>query len=230
MTRLLSLVGATLAALVLAGCAAAGGNPNTAAAAADRSELLDRAARTVQSMKSDPAFERARSMLDDAKAVLVVPSLVRGGFIFGAEGGNGVLLSKTNGNWSGPAFYTVGSASFGLQAGLEQAEVVMLIMSDRALEALTRSEFQLGASGGLTLVNLSAGVEAATAPNLSGDIIVWTSGMGLYGGLTLEGSVVTPREEWNEAFYGGPVSVGDIIANRVTAPGENPVRQQLAAL
>src|SRR5215213_5280515 len=106
---------------------------NTAAVASEQTELLDRAARSVEHMKVDPAFARARGMMDSAKAVLIVPSLVKGGFIFGAEGGSGVLMSKTAGGWSEPAFYTLGSASFGLQAGLEQAEVGVLIMSDRAL-------------------------------------------------------------------------------------------------
>ena len=216
------------AVLVVAACASS--DPTTPLAQAERNELLDRAALTVRHMNSDPAFDVARGMVENARAVLIVPSLVRGGFIFGGEGGNGVLLSKANGSWSGPAFYTLGSASFGLQAGLEQAELVMLIMSDRALEALTRSQVTLGAGGALTLVDLSAGLEGATPPNLSGDIIMWSSGSGLYGGLTLEGSVVNPREAWNEAFYEMPVTVSDIISNRVTAPGENPVRQQLASL
>ncbi len=200
------------------------------AMASEQTELLDRASRTVEHMKSDPAFERARVMMKDAKAVLVIPSLVRGGFVFGAEGGTGVLMAKTGAAWSEPAFYTMGSASFGLQAGLEQTEVVMLIMSDRALEALTRAEFKFGAGASLTLVDLSAGASANTAPNLSGDIIIWTSGKGLYGGLTLNGSIVKARDEWNTAFYGKPAAVNDILANRVRAPGANPIRQQLSAL
>ncbi len=128
--------------------------------ASEQTELLDRASRTIEHMKVDPAFERARHMMKDAKAVLVIPGLVRGGFIFGAEGGNGVLMGKNGAGWSEPAFYTMGSASFGLQAGLEQTEVVMLIMSDRALEALTRAEFKFGAGASLTLVDLSAGASA----------------------------------------------------------------------
>ena len=199
-------------------------------APAEQTDLLNRAAQTVEHMKVDPAFERARSMMKDAKGVLVFPSLVRGGFIFGAEGGNGVMMANNGGTWSEPAFYTMGSASFGLQAGLEQTEVVMLIMSDRALEALTRAEFKFGAGASLTLVDLSAGASANTAPNLSGDIIVWTSGRGLYGGLTLNGSVVKARDEWNTAYYGRPVQVSEILANRVMGPGPNPIRQQLAAL
>ena len=202
-----------------------------AAVASEQSDLVDRAARTVEHMKVDPAFERARSMMKDAKAVLVFPSLIRGGFIFGAEGGNGVMMGNNGGMWSDPVFFSMGSASFGLQAGLEATEVVMLIMSDRALEALTRAEFKIGADAGITLVSLSAGAGAATPPNLSGDIIVWTSGRGLYGGLTLNGSIVKARDDWNTAFYGRPVQVSEVLSNRVRAPaGENPIRRQLSAL
>jgi SH3 domain-containing YSC84-like protein 1 len=199
---------------------------NTAAVASDQTELLDRAARTIEHMKVDPAFSRARGMLDNAKAVLVFPSLVKGGFIFGAEGGSGVLMSKTATGWSEPAFYTMGSASFGLQAGLQQAEVAMLIMSDRALNAIMGSDFKLGVGGGITVVNLGGGAEG----NLAGDIIVWAAGSGLYGGLTVNGSVVNVRDDWNRAYYGRPVNVVDILGNRVTPPGPNPIRQQLSAI
>ena len=94
-----------------------------AAVASEQSDLVDRAARTVEHMKVDPAFERARSMMKDAKAVLVFPSLIRGGFIFGAEGGNGVMMGNNGGMWSDPVFFSMGSASFGLQAGLGGTEV-----------------------------------------------------------------------------------------------------------
>jgi SH3 domain-containing YSC84-like protein 1 len=197
---------------------------------AEQTDLLNRAATTAQHMRADPAFDRARAQLHNAKAVLIVPSLVKGGFIFGAEGGNGVLLQRNGNGWSAPAFYTLGSASFGFQAGLEQAEVVMLIMSDRALDAVKRSEFKVGAGGGITVVTLSAGAEAATAPNLTGDIIVWSSATGVYGGITLNGSVIKARDEWNTAFYGRRVDVTDILGDKVRNPQADMLRQQLASL
>jgi len=200
------------------------------AAASEQTTILDQAAATIGHMKSDAAFGPARNMMPNAKGVLVIPRLVKGGFIFGAEGGSGVLMKKNGATWSAPAFYTLGSASFGLQAGLQQAEIVMLIMSDRALDAITRSEFKLGAGAGITMVTLSAGAQAATSPNLSGDIIVWTSGTGLYGGLTLEGSVVKARDDWNRTYYGKSVQVSDILNNRVTPPSPNPVGPQLQQL
>ncbi len=199
-----------------------------AATNADQKILVDQAERTVEHMRSDPAFGPARDMLNRSRAVLIIPSLVKGGFIFGAEGGNGVLMRRTGTNWSEPAFYSLGSASFGLQAGLEKAEIAMMIMSDKALRAIEDGDLKLGAGAGITVVTLSGGAEAATAANLSGDIIVWTSATGLYGGLTLNGSVIQPRAEWNEKFYGKPTSVGEILAGKAHNPEANELRAQLS--
>src|SRR5215475_4355546 len=160
-----------------------------AAFASDQSELIDHANRTVDHLRSDPSFSQAVRMIHSARAVLIVPRLVKGGFIFGAEGGSGVLLKRSGRTWSSPAFYNLASASFGLQIGLQQAELVFIIMSDRALRGIQQGESKLGAGAGLTVVTLSAAAEGATTVR-GGDIVVWSSGTGAYGGLTLNGSVV----------------------------------------
>ncbi len=100
-------------------------------------------------------------MLQNARAVYIVPKLIKGGFIFGAEGGSGVPLHRTGKGWSAPRFYDMGSASFGLQAGLEQAELVFII-SDRALKGIEGGNFRLGAGAGITVATLSSGAEGAT--------------------------------------------------------------------
>ena len=200
------------------------------ASASDQTDLIAKAAQTADNMKQDPAFAPARDMVARARGMLIIPSLVKGGFIFGAEGGDGVLVAKTGNGWSAPAFYALGSASFGLQAGLEQTQLVMLLMSDKAVRAIEEGNFKFGAGAGLTVVSLSGGAEAATSANLSGDIIVWSSGKGLYGGLTLNGSVIKPRDEWNTAFYGRPVSVPMILAGGVRNPSADVLRQRLASL
>jgi lipid-binding SYLF domain-containing protein len=222
----MSLLSRLTAAAVLVGALVA----SDAALASDQSEVVADATRTAEHMKHDPAFGQARQMLSGARAVLIVPGLVKGGFIFGAEGGSGVLLARTHKSWSYPAFYTMASASFGLQIGLEKAEIVLLIMSDRALRAIERSQFKFGADAGLTVVTLSAGAEGATAPNLSGDIIVWTSATGAYGGLTLNGSILKPRDEWNESYYGKPVRVPQILSGSVKNPDAKDLRAEIASV
>lgn len=188
-----ALAGLGLAAAVFA----------TPAAAADKTELLRDANNTVNNMKKDAAFAIAARMLRDARAVYIVPNLVKGGFIFGAEGGSGVLLRRTGTGWSEPKFYDMASASFGLQAGLQSAQLVFIINSDRALRGIEAGNFKIGGQAGITIASLSSGAEGATTAR-GGDIVVWTSGTGLYGGLSFNGSVITPDKEANATPTTGP--------------------------
>jgi lipid-binding SYLF domain-containing protein len=173
------------------------------ARAAEPTELLHDANITVEHLKHDPAFGTARAMLQNARAVFIVPHLVKGGFIFGAEGGQGVLLRRTGHGWSEPRFYSMGSASFGLQAGLEKAELVFIINSQRALSGIEHGNFKIGAGAGLTVVNLSSGAEGATTAH-GGDLVVWTSGSGAYAGISVNGSVISPDKEMNATPATGP--------------------------
>jgi lipid-binding SYLF domain-containing protein len=198
-----------------------------AALASDQSELIAHANSTVNHLRSDPAFSQAARMIHSARAVLIVPRLVKGGFIFGAEGGDGVLLKRNGRSWSQPAFFTLGSASFGLQIGIEQAELVFINMSDRALSGIVHGETKLGAGAGLTVVTLSSGAEGATTTH-GGDIVVWASGTGAYGGLTFNGSVVKPRNDWNADFYGKDVSIMGVLTNKVTSRETAGLRANLA--
>jgi lipid-binding SYLF domain-containing protein len=179
--------------------------PALADAASDKVRLLDHASETVMHLRSDPAFGTARTMLQGAEAVYIVPRLVKGGFIFGAEGGDGVLLHRTGKGWGVPRFYGMGSASFGLQIGLEKAELVFIINSKRALRGIEKGEVKLGAGAGLTVVTLSGGAEGATTAH-GGDIVVWTSGTGAYGGLTFNGTVIKQDKELNEVPATGPAA------------------------
>ncbi len=173
------------------------------AQASDKGELLRDANRAVTDLKHDPAFATAARTMDGAKAIYIVPKLVKGGFIFGAEGGDGVLLRRTAHGWGEPKFYGMGSASFGLQAGLEQAELIFIINSDRALSGIEHGNFKLGAGAGLTIVNLSSGAEGATTAH-GGDIVVWTSGSGAYAGISFNGSVISPDKDMNSTPTTGP--------------------------
>jgi lipid-binding SYLF domain-containing protein len=175
------------------------------AQADDENDLLRDANRTVNHLRSDPAFGTARTMLQGAEAIYIVPKLVKGGFIFGAEGGEGVLLHRTGHGWSTPRFYDMGSASFGLQIGLEKAELVFIINSKRALRGIEKGEVKLGAGAGITVVTLSSGAEGATTAH-GGDMVVWTSGTGAYGGLTFNGSVIKQDKDANAVPATGPAA------------------------
>jgi lipid-binding SYLF domain-containing protein len=184
------------AAIALALAAGAASLP--AQAATDTAQLLRDADTTVTNLKHDPSFDQARAMIKNARAVYIVPKLVKGGFIFGAEGGDGVLLVRNGHGWSGPKFYGMGSASFGLQAGLEQAQLVFIINSEAALRGIQNGNFKIGGNAGITVATLSGGAEGDTTPH-GGDIVVWTSATGAYGGLTFNGSVIKADDDENAA-------------------------------
>ncbi len=190
-----ALIGATLALGLFV----------TPAAAADKAELLRDANRTVNNLKTDPAFGAAARMLRDARAIYIVPNLVKGSFIFGAEGGSGVLLRRTGAGWSAPKFYDMASASFGFQAGLQQAQLIFIINSNRALRGIEGGNFKIGAQAGITVADLSSGAEGATTAR-GGDMVVWTSGTGLHGGVAFNGSVITPDKANNATPSTGPLA------------------------
>ncbi|HLY57223.1 MAG TPA: lipid-binding SYLF domain-containing protein [Stellaceae bacterium] len=180
-------------------------------AGSDESNLVERARITIDDLKKDKELGNAVELMHHAKGVMIVPSLIKGGFFVGGEGGEGVLLTRGSANgWGNPAFYTLASASFGLQVGLEQAELVVFVMSDKAMAAFMQDEFSIGAQAGLAVGTLGSTGEGATTGALGADIVVWSSAGGAYAGLTLDGSVIKPRGSWNDAYYGHAETVSHI--------------------
>jgi SH3 domain-containing YSC84-like protein 1 len=191
-------------------------------------QIADKARLTVEAVKTDASFGNAPDLLRRARAVLVVPNLIKGGFFVGGEGGQGVLLANQGGSWSYPAFEQLFSASFGLQIGLEAAQLVMFVMTEKALQGLLQSEFKMGAQAGISVLMIGSNVQGATTPRLDADLIVWAKSQGAYAGLTLEGSVVKPNAPFNRAYYGRDVTVAEILRGAVRNPGADPLRQALA--
>ena len=179
-------------------------------AAKNPQELVDRAGTTVMAMTQDESFGNAPDLLHRAKAIMIVPQLVKGGFIFGGEGGEGVLLRRTADGWSNPAFYGIGGISFGLQIGVEEAELVLIVMSDRALDRWMTGKFKLGADAGLTVLVVGANAEAATTGG-GADVIAWARTKGAYGGITLSGAVIQPEGKTDAAYYHHPYTTSQIV-------------------
>ena len=126
--------------------------------------IVDAAENSVEAFTIDPEMKWFRDNMTNAKAVFIVPQLVKGGFIFGGSGGSGVLLAKGDGNiWSDPAFYTMGSGTLGLQIGVEVSEIILMVMTDRGIDALLTSSFKLGGDVSIAAGPIGAGAKAQTA-------------------------------------------------------------------
>ena len=198
----------------------------------DQQQTVNSALATIERMKGDANFKEAfQPKLDQARAVVIVPALYKGGFIFGGQYGNGILMARmADGSWSYPAFYTMEGGSFGLQIGLESTAVLFIIMSDKGLQAVLNNQFKFGADTGITVLVVGTGVGASTTSNLGADIYAYSlTGIGLYGGLSLEGTVLSARESWNAAYYNANVASRAIVLdNSVSNPKADPLRDFLA--
>jgi lipid-binding SYLF domain-containing protein len=188
---------------------------------------IDGARKVLADLRHDKAFGNAAQLMRQAKGVFIVPKLVKGGFILGGEGGEGVLMAQRHGGWSAPAFFVIGAASFGLQAGLQQSEMIMLIMTQKGLEGVLRDNFKIGAQAGISVVTLGSGVEGAIGGASPPDIVVWSSSSGLYGGLTVDGSVIKSEPKDDSEFYGRSVTARDVLFGSVDSPLVAPLRREL---
>ena len=202
-----------LLVLVMAATTLISPEPAMADDAQDARHLVDKARLTFESFMADKDLgPSVRSLVKRAKGVLIYPQVLKGAFLVGVSGGSGVLLAhdaKAR-KWGGPAFYTIGEASFGLQAGGQASEVILVALTDRGVTALLSTSAKLGADVGVALGPVGAGAEAATA-NLSADIISYSRAKGLYGGISLEGAVVAVRDALNKAYYGKEVTPTSIL-------------------
>jgi len=187
--------------------------PIAAHAQADEQAIVERAATTISDLRHDKEFGTAKQLLRTARAVLIVPRLYKAGFFVGGEGGDGVLLTRTGSGWSAPAFYGIGSASFGLQIGAQESEMVLFVMSQKALTALMANQFKIGANAGIAVVTLGSSVEGATTSAAGADIVTWASSSGAYAGISLNGSVIKPSPDHNRGYYGKPVTPRQILAS-----------------
>ncbi len=186
----------------------AAASPAAAAATKEKAErLVAQAAETTAYFAEDSAFGALRDTADNAKAMVIIPRQLRGGFLVGASGGNAVMIARgENGQWSQPVFFTVGAISFGFQVGAEASETVLLVMTQRGMEHLLSTTVKLGGD-----VTLAAGPVGAGAKAQTTDIVAFSRSRGLYGGVSLEGALLKARHNWNEAYYGAPVKPSDII-------------------
>lgn len=200
------------------------------ARANENQNLIDEARITVERFTADPQFADMRRKLATAKGVFIVPQLLKASFIIGGEGGSGVLLAKTPNGWSQPAIYTMGAGSIGLQIGGEASEVILLLMNNKAVDAILRNEFKLGADATVAAGPVGAGVEAATTTNLGADILSYSKSKGLAAGISVEGAVITARHGRNQEYYNRSMHPRNILYDNVVSnPGTAGLLQALTA-
>ncbi len=204
------------------------------ARASEEQQVVDDSTNAVQSLATGSGVAaNARDLLHRARGVMIIPSLVKGGFIFGAQGGTGVLLSRDpkSGTWSYPAFYGMGAGSFGLQIGVSVSKIMLIIMNDKALNAVMAAEFKIGAEAGIAVATLGGGAEASTTAAGGADIYALAESAGLFGGIAIQGGIVKPRVQQDHNYYGANVTAQQIVLSRSAKnPGADKLRAALRSV
>jgi lipid-binding SYLF domain-containing protein len=182
----------------------------TASAKATKAEAdkeVTEAGQTLDNFVADPDMTWFRQHAKDAKGLFICHQIVKAGFIFGGSGGRCVLVVEVGKGWNGPAFYTIGTASAGFQAGIQESEMVGLVMTQKALDSLMSKSFKAG--GDASVAVGPVGVGTAATPNA--DVVFYSRSKGVYGGVDISGASIKPSEDYNEAYYGKEVTPIDII-------------------
>jgi lipid-binding SYLF domain-containing protein len=194
-------------------------------------QLADRARNSFSGMMTDNDYPSLVNLATRAKAIIIVPNMIRAAFFFGGRGGNAVMLVRgADGKWSDPAFYTIGGISWGLQFGGQSSELVIAVMTDKGLSAIMDREVTLGADAGLAIGELGKGVNAATGMNTKADMYAFARSEGLFVGVSLEGSVIAPRETWDQQLYGQDATPQSILVDRSSTVNSPAVTSLIAAM
>ena len=210
MRRIIALFAAVVSVIAFAAQAADADRPQ---------QLVNEARTTLDSLNKDSNISpNLKLALVKAKGVLIVPSFIKGGFILGGAGGSGVLLARLpDGNWSAPAFITMGEASIGLQIGGSVSEFVFVINNDKALDAVISKKVTFGADIELAAGPFGANVGAQTSMSAGKDMWAFARSQGLFAGGALDGAYIEPRNDWNALYYSQKLEARQIIAAPVIA-------------
>jgi lipid-binding SYLF domain-containing protein len=188
--------------------------------------LVDQARITFESFMIDKNMAWFREHMKKAKGFLIIPDLLQGAWFIGGSGGRGVLVvkDKTTGDWSQPAFYTIGSLSFGIQFGGEKSEIIMMVFTQKGLDRLYSSSFKFGGDATIAAGPVGGGAKA----DVMTDFVSFVRSKGAFIGISMEGAIVKVNQDWNQAYYGKRVSPLGIVEKKlVSNPGSAKLRNTI---
>jgi lipid-binding SYLF domain-containing protein len=203
----------TIALVCLVGTYASAGT-----ARQDTVKRLQSSVDVLQSIMSTPDKGIPEEVLSNAKCILVVPDLIKGGFIFGGKHGRGVASCRTSAGWSAPAFVSIGGGSWGLQIGVEGVDLVMLVMNDQGFQHLLSSKFALSGEGSVAAGPVGRHASAGTDWKMNTEMLTYSRSKGVFAGLTLEGAVIEQDDDSTRAIYGKHMRFRNILSGKVPTP------------
>ena len=182
-------------------------------------ELIHSSENSLKNLISNSELTHLNEYLKNSRAILIFPELYEGGLVFGAKGGNGILIIRRGEDkFSGPFFYSIGGLSFGLQIGMKSAQVAMTIMTNRGLNSILKERVKLGVDVDTAIINSGIGYSAESTLRLA-DIYSFSDNSGLFVGGSFEGTYLQPRNDLNKIIHGKELSSGEILKNKSISKG-----------
>jgi lipid-binding SYLF domain-containing protein len=181
-------------------------------------ERLQKAGAVLQEIMAAPDKGIPEEVLDHAKCIAVVPHLLKGGFVFGAENGRGVATCRTDKGWSAPAFFAITGGSWGLQIGAEGIDLVMIFQNDKGMDRLINSKFEIGADASAAAGPVGRHASADTDWKMNAEILTYSRAKGIFAGLTLNGASIRRDDDSTQAEYGREIPTRDILMGTVPQP------------
>jgi SH3 domain-containing YSC84-like protein 1 len=192
-------------------------------------DRVQAAADVLNEIQGAPDKGIPQAILGSSECVAVVPSMLKGGFIFGAKYGRGLASCRTPKGWSAPAFFTIEGGSFGLQIGGQAVDLVLLIMNKNGVQHLLSSEFSLGADASVAAGPVGREAEGDTDWKMRSEILTYSRARGVFAGVTLNGAVVKQDKNSTREFYGHMVTSRAALTGEVEPPAAaNPFLTTLA--
>jgi SH3 domain-containing YSC84-like protein 1 len=184
----------------------------------DSVDRLDRSVNVIHAIMSTPDKGIPEEVLSGSKCIVVVPDLIKGGFVVGGKHGRGVATCRTPEGWSAPAFISVGGGSWGLQIGIEDVDLIMLVMNDSGLQHLLSSKFELTGEGSVAAGPVGRHASGGTDWKMTTELLTYSRSKGVFAGLTLEGAGVEQDNDSTQAIYGKHMSFRNILSGKATTP------------
>ncbi len=184
----------------------------------DTEDRLQKSVTVLHAIMSTPDKGIPEEVLSNAKCILVVPDLIKGGFIVGGKHGRGVATCRTAEGWSAPAFVSIGGGSWGLQIGIEGVDLVMLVMNEQGFQHLLSSKFELTGEGSVAAGPVGRHASAGTDWKMNTEMLTYSRSKGVFAGLTLEGAVVQQDDDSTQAIYGKHMMFRNILSGKAATP------------
>ena len=181
-------------------------------------DRLQNAGTVLNEIMNAPDKGIPEEVIEHAKCIAVVPHMIKGGFVFGAEHGRGVATCRTAEGWSAPSFFAITGGSWGLQIGLEGVDLVMIIQNEKGMQRLFESNFQLGGDASAAAGPVGRHASADTDWKMNVEMLTYSRAKGAFAGLTLEGAKIGRDDDSMHAIYGGHVSTRAALTGEVKIP------------